>query len=79
MSTSRWIESAKSVDIDNRARILAMTVRAGSGVECAYCHKPIGPGSVEHEVEAVVLTKPRVLHFHRVCQHLWETGSGAAS
>jgi hypothetical protein len=73
MSTSRWIESARAADVDNRARILALTVRAGTGTECAYCHKPIEPGAVEHEVEALVLARRRVLHFHRLCQHLWET------
>jgi hypothetical protein len=73
MSTTRWIESARAVDFDNRARILALTVRAGTGAECAFCHKPIGTEAVEHEVEAFVLSRRRVLHFHRICQHLWET------
>jgi hypothetical protein len=73
MSTSRWIEGAKAGDIDNRARIMTLTVTDGSGVECAYCHKPIEPGAVEHQVEAFVLARLRVLHFHRLCQHLWET------
>jgi hypothetical protein len=78
MNTSSWIERvepALAVRIDNRARILKLTVREGSGVACAYCNKPIGSDSVEHEVEAFVLASPRLLHFHRICQHLWESGT----
>jgi hypothetical protein len=76
MSTSRWVESARAGDIDNRSRILALTVRSGTGIECAYCHKPIGSEAVEHQVEAFVLSRLRVLHFHRICHHLWECGAG---
>jgi hypothetical protein len=74
MNTSSWIERSEPVRVDNRARILALTVRTGTGIECAYCHKPIGAEAVEHEVEAFVMARMRVLHFHRICQHLWETG-----
>jgi hypothetical protein len=75
MTTANWIERsefAQAARTENRARILALTVRTGTGRECAYCHKPIGAEAVEHEVEALVLAGLRVLHFHRVCQHLWE-------
>ncbi len=75
MNGSSWIERSEfgqSVRIDNRARILALAVRPGSGIECSYCHKPIGAEAIEYEVEAMVMAAPRVLHFHRVCQHLWE-------
>jgi hypothetical protein len=75
MSTSRWIEfqARRSMQFDNRSRILALTVRTGTGSECAYCHKPIDAETLEHEVQAFVLAEVRVLHFHRICQHLWET------
>jgi hypothetical protein len=79
MSTPHWIERsefARSAQVDNRTRVLALRVRMGSGTECAYCHKPIGAETVEHEVDAMVFAGLRVLHFHRICQHLWESAAG---
>jgi hypothetical protein len=79
VDTSHWIERsefAHSAQLDNRARVLALRIRTGSGMECAYCHKPIGADAVEHEVDAMVLAGLRVLHFHRICQHLWEGVAG---
>lgn len=76
MNGLNWInlsEFAQAACVENRARVLGLTVRAGSGAECAYCHKAIEPEAVEYEVEALVLAGQRVLHFHRVCQHLWES------
>ena len=75
MSSSTWIDRSEFVGaarIDNRTRILSLTVHNGTGETCAYCHRPIAPEAVEHEVQATMRAVPRVLHFHRVCQHLWE-------
>jgi hypothetical protein len=75
MNPSNWIERsefAAAARMENRARIVSLTIRNGTGETCAYCQKPISPEAVEHEVQATVMATHRVLHFHRVCQHLWE-------
>jgi hypothetical protein len=78
MNAPSWIERsefARAALIDNRTRVFGLKVRNGSGNECAYCHKPIDTSAVEYEVEAMVMAGLRVLHFHRVCEHLWETAA----
>jgi hypothetical protein len=75
MNTSNWMMRSpawQAARVENRARILSLTVSDGSGNECAYCRKPIGAGAVEHQVETLVITGVRTLCFHRICHHLWE-------
>jgi hypothetical protein len=57
---------------ENRARIVSLTAGPGRGLDCDYCHKSIGADSVDYEVEAHYAGGLRVLHFHRICHHLWE-------
>jgi len=68
----RGLQPAAPPAIENRARIVRMTVNAGTGGPCAYCDKEIQTQSVEYEVDAYVGAGLRTLHFHRVCLHLWE-------
>jgi hypothetical protein len=77
MSAPNWIDrsTGRVPRIDNRARILAVTASVGSGEECAYCHKSISTRDVDYEVEALVLGRLRTLHFHRLCQHLWDASA----
>ena len=78
MSSTQWISTAEATAatpafMNNRMRILSLRVCAGSGNDCAYCHKVIDHGAVEHEVEAFVPAGLRTLSFHRLCHHLWES------
>lgn len=76
MTNISWItrsRDAGAAALENRTRILVVAQEPGTGGACAYCHKPIEPTAIEHRVEAVVLGGVRTLHFHRVCQHLWES------
>jgi hypothetical protein len=59
--------------IENRARIVRLTVGVGDGTECDYCHKEILPEAVQYEVDAVLLGGERTIRFHRLCHHLWES------
>lgn len=58
--------------IENRAGVVRVSVSAGTGGQCAYCHKRIDRETVEYEVDAYIPAGLRTLHFHRVCLHLWE-------
>ncbi len=79
MNEQHWIKRASAATLatlnasENRTRVLALSVRAGSGAPCSYCHKSIDATAVEYEVQAYVHTKVRTLHFHRICHHLWES------
>jgi hypothetical protein len=77
MSTQNWIDrhTGRAARFDNRPRVVAVTSSIGTGLECAYCHKPIGADTVDYEVEALVLGRLRALHFHRLCQHLWDASA----
>jgi hypothetical protein len=77
MSTQNWInrQTGHAARLDNRPRVVAVTSSIGTGLECAYCHKPIAPDTVDYEVEALVLGRLRTLHFHRLCQHLWDASA----
>ncbi len=79
MNEHHWMKRASAATLatlnasENRTRVLALAVRAGSGAPCSYCHKSIDATAVEYEVQAYVHTKVRTLHFHRICHHLWES------
>lgn len=76
MSSLGWMARAQDRDaalLENRTRVLAVTAGRGSDSECAYCHKSIAPTSIEHRIQAIVLGRLRVLNFHRICHHLWES------
>jgi hypothetical protein len=73
MRPLNWLAGTQAAHVESRAQIVAITVGAGSGGECAYCHKPILREDVEYAVEAIVLGGPRTLHFHRLCHHIWES------
>lgn len=73
MRSPNWLARTQAAYVDSRTQIVAIRVGKGSGEECAYCHKPITPDSVEYAVEAIVLGGPRTLHFHRLCHHIWES------
>ena len=79
MSTPNWIDrpKARAPRIDARPRIVAVMASVGTGEECAYCHKPITADAVDYEVEALVLGQLRTLHFHRLCQRLWDASASA--
>jgi len=75
LATPNWIARALSLaaaPIENRARVVRMSIGPGTGGSCAYCHKRIEPESVDYAVDAYVATRLRSLHFHRICLHLWE-------
>jgi hypothetical protein len=75
VDTSHWISRALALartPVENRARVVRMSVTSGTGEYCAYCHKRIDASAVEYEVEAYVAAGLRTLHFHRICLHLWE-------
>jgi hypothetical protein len=63
---------ARTIPIENRSRLVGLTVSSGTGGECAYCHKEIHADAVQYTVEVYVATALRTLHFHRICLHLWE-------
>lgn len=76
MDATNWISRAQTPAaalIENRARVVEVTVTSGTGGPCAYCHKQINPECPAYEVEAYVAAGLRTLQFHRVCLHLWET------
>ena len=77
MSTQNWIDhpAAQPARFEGRARIVAVTTSIGTGMECAYCHKPIANDTVDYEVEALVLGRLRTLHFHRLCHYLWDASA----
>lgn len=77
MATQNWIDrpTARAARFDSRPRVVAVTPSVGTGLECAYCHKTIGTDTVDYEVEALVLGRLRTLHFHRLCQHLWDASA----
>jgi hypothetical protein len=54
---------------------MAVMASVGDGAECAYCRKPITAKEVDYEVEALVLGRLRTLHFHRLCQRLWDASA----
>jgi hypothetical protein len=58
--------------IENRARIVRMSIHSGRGERCAYCASEIHTEAVEYQVDAYIGAKLRSLSFHRVCLHLWE-------
>lgn len=63
---------ARTIPIENRSRMVGLSVSSGTGGECAYCHKEIRADSVDYKVDAYVAAGLRTLHFHRICLHLWE-------
>ena len=75
VDTSNWISKVlpfATAPIENRARLVRVSVSSGTGGRCAYCHKQIDRQTVEYEVDAHIPAGLRTLHFHRVCLHLWE-------
>ena len=77
MSGQNWRDrlEARATRTEGRPRIVAVTTCVGSGAECAYCHKPIAADAVDYEVEALIRGRLRTLHFHRLCQHLWDASA----
>jgi len=77
MPTPNWIDrpKARAARIDNRPRIVAVMASVGNGEECAYCRKPITAKEVDYEIEALVMGRLRTLHFHRLCQRLWDASA----
>lgn len=81
MSDSSWITKSaagQEAYLDNRMRIITVSEQDGAGRECAYCGKLIYHGTVARRVKAILPAGIRTLRFHRVCHHLWETGTGTA-
>jgi hypothetical protein len=76
MQGDHWIRRAAPealAGVGNRASVVGITVCAGNGAACDYCHKEIAAGAVEFRVEAIFHAELRTLHFHRICHHMWES------
>ena len=76
MNHPRWVEQAISSlpqPIENRSKIVRISVSMGNGTACGFCHKDITDRAMLYEVDALVPAGVRRLNFHRVCYHLWES------
>lgn len=75
MDPTNWISRGlqpSTPPVENRERIVRVSVSSGTGERCAYCHKDIHAGGVAYEADTYVAAGLRTFHFHRVCLHLWE-------
>jgi hypothetical protein len=76
MNSSHWMMRAGPealAGVGNRAAVIETNALSGSGAECDYCHRPIDPQAIEHQVTVRRFTELRTLRFHRLCHHMWET------